>query len=267
MDIGQEVVPILEDAWDFSYNAVFQDRVENIIHEIHFEELKQALIEWRDDPQKELLYGAYLVSKYQYPSIVFEDIEEQLAQLSQDIWIEMNPKFTALEKIKLINRIFFGIHGFSGNRKKFYSPQNSYIHQVLEMKKGNPISLSLIYLELANRLKIPVYGVNLPQHFVLAYTQLPIEYLEKPKREDILFYINTFNNGSLFKAKEIEKFLQQLKIESKEQYFLPCDSVSIIKRFIKNLAYSYSQIGDQRKVSELKELINCLAADKSYTKT
>src|SRR5690606_32919188 len=151
---------------------------ENIIHEIHFEELKQQFVDWGRNPDRSLLYGAYLISKYQYPDVTYEEIEDFVAQLTQDIWIEMNPKYTALEKVKLINQIFFGIYGFAGNKKNFYSPQNSYIHQVIEVKKGNPISLSLLYVELAKRLKIPIYGVNLPQHFIMAYTTLPLKYLE-----------------------------------------------------------------------------------------
>ena len=258
MYMGQEVVPILENAWDGSYDSFFQYRVENIIHEIHFEKLKEEFVTWRKNPERNLLYGAYLLSKYQYPDLTFEEVDSFMYRLWQDVWIEMNPKFTALEKVQLINEIFFGIHGFSGNRKNFYSPQNSYIHQVMEVKKGNPISLSLLYIELAKRLEIPIYGVNLPQHFIMAHTKVPIEFIGKPEKNDILFYINTFNNGSLFKEKDIQSFLDQLGIDAHESYFLPCSSITIIERSLKNLAFSYSKMGETEKVKELTELLSCL---------
>lgn len=261
MFIGQEVVPILEDAWDVSYDAFFQDRVENIIHEIHFDHLKEEFTAWGNDSDRSLLYGAYLISKYQYPDLNFEEIDNYVYRLWQDIWIEMNPKFTALEKVQLINQIFFKIHGFKGNRKNFYSPQNSYIHQVIEVKKGNPISLSLLYIELARRLKVPIYGVNLPQHFIMAHTSVPIEYLDKPKKKDVLFYINTFNNGSLFKEKDIHSFLKQLGVKAEERFFIPCDSVTIIERTLKNLAFSYTKAGEAHKVKELNELLSCINAE------
>src|SRR5690606_28796248 len=147
---------------------------------------------------RSLLYGAYLIAKYQYPDINYDNLEKVVAQITQDVWIEMNPQLTALEKVKVINEIFFNVHGFSGNKKNFHSPQNSFINNVIDVKRGNPISLSLLYSEIATRVNVPIYGVNLPEHFVLAYTALPLDYIDQPSKEDVLFYINTFNKGSLF---------------------------------------------------------------------
>lgn len=263
LDIGHQVVPLLEDAWDLSYDVTFQNRVEDIIHQIHFELVKDEIIKWKDNPERSLLYGAYLIAKYQYPEITYDSIESFVAQLTQDIWIEMNPNLTAMEKVRVINEIFFNVHGFSGNKKNFHSAQNSYINNVIEVKKGNPISLSLLYAEIASRVKVPIYGVNLPEHFVLAYTTMPIEFLGKVSKKDVLFYINTFNKGTLFEEKEISKFLNQLKVESHEEYFVPCNSVSVIKRILQNLINSYTKSGHFEKSTELEELMNCLEMDAS----
>src|SRR5690606_32357549 len=129
---------------------------------------------------------------------------------------------------------------------------------VIDVKKGNPISLALLYVEIASRLRIPIYGVNLPEHFVLAYTRLPIQYLDNVSKEDVLFYINTFNKGSLFEEKEIQTFLKQIQEPIKEQYFVPCDAVTMITRIINNLKFTYSKTGYCEKVDELEELLSCL---------
>ena len=69
----------------------------------------------------------------------------------------------------------------------------------------------MLYLELAERLKLPIYGVNLPEHFVVAYLMLPLQYLETVDDESVLFYIDPFNKGSLFQRSDIEDFLMKLK--------------------------------------------------------
>ena len=133
------------------------------------------------------------------------------------------------EKVKILNRIIFDVHKFTGDTENYHHSKNSFLSSVLERKKGNPISLAVIYSIVAQRLNIPIYGVNLPQHFILGY----VKDLEWPpllrfndeslSREsqynDILFYINPFNNGLIFNQENIHKFLKQLKLEVKEDYF------------------------------------------------
>lgn len=262
LHIGYEAVPMLEEAWDHSFDATFQYRVENIIHQINLEIIKDELLKWKNNPQRSILYGAYLIAKYQYPDISYESLEKVVAQITQDVWIEMSPNLTALEKVKVINEIFFNVHGFSGNKKNFHSPQNSFINNVIDVKRGNPISLSLLYSEIASRVQVPIYGVNLPEHFVLAYTSLPLDYLEHPSQKDVLFYINTFNKGSLFESNEISKFLSQLNVPSKPEYYIPCGSIGMIKRLLNNLIFSYSKVANIEKAEELKVLLECLEEQK-----
>jgi regulator of sirC expression with transglutaminase-like and TPR domain len=171
----------------------------------------------------------------------------------------LNSNLTALEKVKVINHIIFEVHGFSGNTTNFHAPQNSYINNVLESKKGNPLSLSILYAILAQSLNIPIYGVNLPEHFVLAYREdhsvLPVQ-ASQPTR--VLFYINAFSKGSVFSRKEIDSFLKQLKLDPEPGYFEPCSNIDIIKRLIRNLIYSFEKLGYTDKMKELHTLLQSL---------
>jgi len=121
----------------------------------------------------------------------------------------------------------------------------------MESKKGNQISLAIIYATLAQKLDIPVYGVNLPQHFILGY-------IDESKREEhefgVLFYINAFNKGAIFGKHDVDQFLRQLNLDPQPGFYAPCSNVEIIRRVIRNLISAYENAGATEKVEELKEL-------------
>ena len=263
LSLGQEVIPVLENAWELGdpFNNTLQTRIENIIHNIQFDTIAQELTLWAQLGAVDLLKGTMLVTKYQYPDLDEEKIETKLQQITQDIWIELNDNLTALEKVKILNHIIFDVHGFSGNTTNFHAPQNSYINNVIESKKGNPLSLSILYAVTAQKLNIPIYGVNLPQHFVLAYQTdknltsiLPGEF-----GHNVLFYINPFSRGSIFGKKEIDAFLKQLKLEPQPSFYQPCSNLDIIKRLLQNLISSYEKLGYPSKKKELNDLLNSLS--------
>ena len=118
-----------------------------------------------------------------------------------------------------------------------------------------------IRLIIAEYLGLPICGVNLPNHFVLAYvddTNIKGEIGTWGKyiaTDDVLFYINPFSKGKIFGSREIDEFLEQWKLPPKKEYYLPCNNPAIIRRMLNNLCYAYDQQGAEEKMEELKELI------------
>ncbi|MCB2195289.1 MAG: transglutaminase-like domain-containing protein [Bacteroidetes bacterium] len=253
---GEVIIPELEKVWEKSLNAILQERIENLIQEIQYSSTQDQLKEWKETGAVDVLKAAYIVAKYQYPDLKYTTIQESFAQLKQDAWLEINTNLTALEKTRILNHIIFQVHEFSGNSSNFFAPQNSYINHVFETKKGNPITLGIIYIALAQELGIPIYGVSMPRNFILAYVDE--QSIHDPYEKDILFYINPYNNGKVLGEREIEYFLKQQKIESKKSYFSPCSNVEIIKKLILNLIYSYEKLGYPDKVSDMKNLFNII---------
>jgi len=249
-DEGTEIVPDLEKAWETTLDERLQGRLENLIGDIQFNVLIKEFKDWLDSGYKDLVYGAFLVVKYQYPDLAFASILEAIEKIRADVWLEINNNLTALEKVRIINHIFYDIHGFSANTSNFYSPQNSYLNQVLETKKGNSISLAIIYSNIAISLGIPIYGVNLPKNFILAY----MDDFAFPKEEEVMFYINPFNKGAVLGKKEIDFFLNQQKIDPRESFYKPCSNKEIIQRLILNLTYSYQNMGYKEKLKGLQQI-------------
>jgi regulator of sirC expression with transglutaminase-like and TPR domain len=257
LDIGEKVIPVLEDAWEHSFNPFIQTRIENIIHHIQFEKVLDALKDWKRNNQDDLWAGALLVARYQYPDLNTEKLDKLMQLVKQDVWLELNENLTALEKVRVINHIFFDVHRFTGNTENYNSPENSFVNKVLENKKGNPLSLAVIYLVIARQLQLPIFGVNLPQHFVMAYideNEIPgIEWEDK-----VLFYINPFSKGAVFSRREIDMFLKQLNVSPEKMFYTPCSNLQIIERLLRNLISAYTRAGNTDKVEELEEIMKAL---------
>ena len=262
LEFGPEVIPLLENAWEEnSFGVLFQNRVEEIVHAIQCDNVFDALQQWARKGGQDLLEGMLIIARYQYPDLDEEAVIDKLNQVQQDIWIELNNNLTALEKVKVMNHIFFEVHGFIGNTTNYHAPQNSYINSVLESHKGNPISLAVLYILVATKLDLPIYGVNLPRHFILCYVdRLGSLSLSNAEEQQILFYINPFSRGTVLSKREVEHFLKQLKLEKKKSYFQPCTNLDVVTRVLNNIIYSYEKLGYPDKVGELKRLAQALSS-------
>jgi len=255
---GSDVIPNLESHWEKNrLGNLFQHRIENLIHEIQYGSLEENLIHWWHSDKPDLLEGVTLVSNYKYPTLSLDYINDQITKYTQEIWLEINDYLTALEKIKLINHFIFEVHGFSGNVAGFHDNQNSFLKDVLDSKKGNPLSLSILYILIGRQLDLPIYGVNLPRHFVVAYLD-PYRLTTPIEDSPVLFYINPFSKGDVFGPSELSSFLEKINVSEKEEYFKPCDSKVILKRMLNNLIYAYTKADDIQKAEEIKRLSKLL---------
>jgi len=255
LSYGSEAIGYLESAFEQAFDSIQQERIANLVHEIQFGTLKNDLKLWHQSGAFDLLQGILIINRYQYPDLDEQKIINQIEAIKRDVWIQMMNEASPAEQVKLINHVFYHIHGFSGNTTNHQDPQNSFLSQVLETKKGNQISLAIIYSIIAQKLDIPVYGVNLPQHFILAYVD---ETKQSEFESGILFYINAFNKGFIFGRRDVDIFLKQLNLKSDKQFYEPCSNTDIIKRVLRNLISSYEHLGSAEKVAELNGLLGLL---------
>ena len=261
LEIGPEAIQQLQTSWEESdLGLLFQSRIENLIHEIQFEACKTDLTTWYASSSKDLLKGALIVAKYQYPGLDEKSVLDYIERMRRDCWLEINPNMTAFEAVRIINKVIFEQYGFVGNSKNYNSSNNSYINTVIESRKGNPLSLSLIYSIIAQKLELPIYGVNLPNHFILAYmdnngTNL---FMSNGNEYGVLVYLHTFSKGSIFQKEDIQQFLQSIQVTPDASHFQPCSNSDIIRRMLTNLIAAFQQVGSHEKVNELCELRSLL---------
>jgi hypothetical protein len=265
--LGVPVVPVLEQAWEVDdLGDLFRDRIEDILHTIHLASVRDRLIAWREGGCEDLLEGALIISRYRYPEMDEQKVKARLAAIRQDIWLELNDQLTAFEKVRVFNHIFFQVHGFHGNKRSYHAPQNSYINEVLDTRKGNPLSLAIIYQVIAEDLGLPLHGVNLPNHFVLAYLDddsMGGSEHGEGAGDNVLFYVNAFSAGDILGRNEIIEFLEKLKIDPRPSFFAPCTNLEIVRRQLNNLANSYEKQGDSERAADLEGLRALLGSAES----
>lgn len=258
---GLDAIPLLEETWGNEPNPLIQERIEEIVKTIQFRHLKAQFFDWKQSGAKDIIYGAYLVAKYIYADLQWATIETSINKIKKDIWIELNQNLTALEKVKLLNFIVFDIYGFNVTTLNPYSPQNYFINHVLDTKKGNDLALCVLYTGIAQRLNIPIFGVNLPNNYIVCYVdQLSaFEAFGDTTDNDVLFYITPRGKGTVFGRKEIDYFLQQAKIEPKKEYYSPMSNLDFIVEMLKQLIISYTEMGYIEKSDDLNEIIHLLS--------
>ena len=246
--LGDPIIPFLEQEWESNFNPIVQKRIEDLIHTVQFGQLNARLKTWKDGGSVDLLEGMWIVCTYQYPDFEFEKLKADIEQIYYDVWVEMKVSDDLpFEKIKVLNHAFFNKLKFTANTKNFHSVTNSMLNLVLETRKGNPISLCVIYMMVAQKLKMPIYGVNLPNLFILTY-----------KTADTQFYINAFNKGLIFSRADIDNYIAHLNLTPNDLFYQPCSNLDVIRRVLRNIIVSFEKTGNQEKIDEVKGLLNAL---------
>lgn len=253
MSMGTSIIPFLEEEWEKNFNPTIQGKLEDMIHALQFEQVKERLQVWMDTNEDNLLEGLWLVATYQYPDLEYGKLSKDFEQLFYEVWTEYNPDLSPFDQIKVLNSAIFGKLKFSANTKHFHSPANSMINAVLETRKGNPISLCAVYMLIAQKLDMPVKGVNLPNLFILTY-----------KTEKLQFYINVFNKGLIFSREDIDNYIEHLHLAPQDVYYQPCSNLEIVKRIFRNLIVSFDKLGDYHRSDEVKTLLKVLGDNDIY---
>lgn len=244
MSYGTEVVPYLEEAWETkSFGEDFRKRIEVIIHEIQFKDVREGLKQWLEGGGKDLLKGVLLINKHQYPDLDVMNIRAQLLDIAAIIKSSFHENMSDLQKISQINKGLYSHFGFKGDNDTYYSPKNSILSDVLERKKGNPLLLSILYIEVAKLLDLNIVGINLPRHFVVGLM-----------KEDIDCYLSPFNRGTILTLEDLHAYLKKLNLPIEDQFLEECSNRDIIKRVLLNLINSYMKEKNKEKQFEVNKL-------------
>ena len=252
-DEGVSVIKQLEDTWEKTSNEMIHQRIEMLTREIQLNHVSKEIKKWAGTGNHDLLEASFWIANYQYPSYDFTSFEFLLNQIIADLKEEMHDDNTPLEKVTLINHIFFQSQKFTRTFSTVNSPQNFYINNVLQTKKGNFFSLALLYAGIGQRLGIPLMALNLPDNFAVAYlnpkfSDLPID------EHSALFFVNPANKGAVFGRYEIDDFLKKLKIKPESYYYIPMHNIDAIILQLEYLILSYHKMGMEDKVADLKHI-------------
>ena len=257
MESGPAILPVLEYALSASKNLLQHDRLELIIIELKLTKLVEKMTLWANSEDKTLLEGWILSSSIHHPAIVADKIELLIQKITRDIWLEINDALTSLEKVSVINHLFFDVYHFEINTPDINAPENCLINNLLVSRKGNLISLSTLYCIIANRLELPIHPIGIGQYLILGYygPQISRE-VYGADADPYLFYINMEHKGAIIGAKELDYVLHENK--ENPQSATPLSQGTLIKRLLNNLKRCYQISENEEKVLITNKLIDKL---------
>ncbi|MBC7867048.1 MAG: hypothetical protein H7X88_05890 [Gloeobacteraceae cyanobacterium ES-bin-316] len=258
LSFGKEIIPNLEHLWENIQNEDTQERIELLIHRVHFRDLTTDFTEWKNG-ETNLLQGALLVAKYNYPDLQPEVINQEIEKLRRNTWLELNNYLTPIETVNVINSIFFNYYKQKGVEISYDNPDNFLINKTLESRKGNAIGNGINYLILCQLLDIPIKAINIPRQFLLGFYDDRYELLNPAGHasEKIKFFIDALT-GQMYSHKDIENYFKRLSVPPVPSYFRPLNNKKVIQFLLEELSKCFDNERNSYKMEELLFLANLL---------
>ena len=263
MHFGRAVIPRLEQLWETTENEDVQERIEALIHRVHFADLQAEFMDWARSPAPEILRGLILVARYQFPDLNVAAVINQFDKIRRNIWLELSPYMSPLEQVNVFNSILYSYYKLQGAELTDREPKYFFINQVLDSKQGNVYSFGVLYLALAELLDVPVVAVDVPRQFVLAYMDTLRSFMALDEEEvvqQIQFYIDP-TNGSVYTQKDVDSYLRKINALDRDLYFVPLSAKRVIWKMLEELALCYRYRREESKAEEIEQLMWILADD------
>ncbi len=249
IDIGPSAVPLLQEAE--IEQPEMAARIASVLEEIRGGKLEDELIAQAALPEDriDLEHCAFLIARYAYPSLDVPGYVRQLDEMAQEVRDRIGPRASGEETVKTLNRYLFAEQGFKGNTKNYYEVENTYLNRVIDRRTGIPISLSIVYLLIGKRLRLPVHGIGMPGHFLVKY-----------ESDRYKIFVDCYNGGALLTEKNCQRFLTEAGYGFDERYLQHSAVRAILSRMLKNLLAIYAKLDDtlrQTRLTKFMEILGC----------
>ena len=256
---GKAIIPNLEELWETTLDETVQERIETLIHRVHFQDLQSEFYEWSISRHPELLRGAILVARLHFPDLNVPAILSQFDQMRRNIWLELNNYLTPLEQVNVFNSILYNYYKLQGHELTDRDPKFFFINQVLEGRQGNAFTIGVLYLALCELLDIPIFAVELPRQFVFAYLDAQQSFISPDAHavQQIQFYIDPLN-GMIYTQHDVDSYLRKINAPAKEYYAAPLSSTRIIYKMLEELALCYRYRNEDDKADEVEVLMRMI---------
>jgi len=258
ISFGKDIIPNLESLWEHTGNEEIQERIELLIHRLHFRDLTDEFTGWASR-DADLLEGAQLVARYHYPEMDTTQVYQEIEKLRRNTWLELNNYLTPIEQINIVTSIFYNYYKQKGVEFAYNNPDDYLINKTLDSKKGNALSNGIIYIALCELLDIPVKAVNIPRQFILAYFDPQYDLLNPAGHpsEKINFFIDPLN-GQMYSHQDVEAYFKRISVPPVPSYFRQLSNRRIIQFLLEELSKCFDNERNRYKMEELLFLANLL---------
>jgi regulator of sirC expression with transglutaminase-like and TPR domain len=207
-----------------------------------------ALVGRTDDERIDLLRAALMIARAEYPELKAEPYVARIEALARRVIVQVADYGDANDTIAALNRVLFDEEGFRGNRDDYYDSRNSFLNDVIDRKLGIPITLSVVYMEVAKRAGLPLFGVGMPGHFLLKHYD--------PEGRQVL--IDVYSRGAIVSSGECQSKLDEIysgQIELQPEFLVAVSKRQILTRMLNNLKNIYATTRCFRKALPIVDMI------------
>jgi regulator of sirC expression with transglutaminase-like and TPR domain len=200
-----------------------------------------------DDEKIDLTRAALLIARTEYPGLNIEGYAARIDELADRVSANL-PGYHSQQAIAALNQVLFEQTGLRGNRDDYYDPRNSFLSDVLDRGLGIPITLSIVYMEVARRVGFPLAGVGMPGHFLLKHFA--------DGGQELL--IDCFNRGDILSRQDCQLRLDEIysgEMALRPEFLHPLSRRQILTRMLNNLKTVYLSTRNFRKALPIADLI------------
>lgn len=195
----------------------------------------------------DLAKAALYLAQEEYPNLEHEEYLNALDTMASEVEARLPAERYPLRIVQGLNQYLYDDLGFVGNRSDYYDPRNSFLNQVIDRRTGIPITLSLIYLEIARRIDFPMVGVGLPGHFLI-----------RPEVPDMELFVDPFNQGETLFLEDCEERVARMygpSVPFQPEFLHPVSPYHFLARILANLKAIYLSQGDALRTLAATERI------------
>jgi len=199
------------------------------------------------EDEVDLLRAALVIARTEYPNLEIEAYAARVGELADRVASQV-PDLNPQQTVVALNRVLFGEARLRGNRDDYYDPRNSFLNDVLDRGLGIPITLSVVYMEVARRIGFPLAGIGMPGHFLL-------KYCNDDGQETL---IDCFNRGDILSQQDCQRRLDEIysgEMALRPEFLHPISHRQILTRMLNNLKTVYLSTRNFRKALPISDLM------------
>jgi len=200
-----------------------------------------------EDEAVDLIRAALVIARTEYSSLDIESYACRVVELARRV-ASLTPDLQPQRTLGALNHVLFGEMKLRGNREDYYDPRNSFLNDVFDRGLGIPITLSIVYMEVARRVGFRLSGVGMPGHFLLKHYS--------PEGQEVL--IDCFNRGDILSRQDCQSRLDEIysgEMKLRPEFLHPISRRQILTRMLNNLKTVYLSTRNFRKALAISDLI------------
>ncbi len=243
LGVGAAIMPYLDEVRGGA-TPEMAVRLESVSGELRFQDLRRDFVRLSLAKTPDLEDGALLISRFGFPDVDASVYRAWLDRVAAAVAADIPADAGIGESVRRLSKHVFQILGFAGNETRYYDADNSYLSRVIDTRRGIPVTLTVLMLLLARRLRLPLYGVGTPGHFLAGF-----------KEGGSAVFVDCFHGGQLMTLPEVKRMLVRNGYGWRPELGKPVNEREILARMLRNLISIHQKTGAAERAERLSTVV------------